>query len=59
MHLILTAILQNLDDKKNLFRAPSLPAASPGIFMGEEDRGLGYELERNLPPKLFCLFSRT
>ena len=58
---ILTAFLQNLDYCTNLFRAPYLPspylpAASPGIFVGEEGRGSGgrgHNLETNLPPTFF------
>ena len=60
MHIILTTISQNLEHCKNLFRAPSLPAASPAIFMGEEARGSGHDLERNYRQCfVFHLFSRT
>ena len=63
MHLILTSVSQKIDYYTNLLRAlylpsPYLPAASPGIFVGEEGRGMGgrgHDLERNMPPK-FCFF---
>ena len=41
MHRILTAFSQNLDYYTSLFRAPYLPASSPGIFVGDEGREVG------------------
>ena len=39
--------------------APYLPAASPGVFVGEDNRasgGRGHDLERNLPTAKLLFF---